>query len=100
MTTRTWPGCWPRCGTYAMWDDHEVQNDFDSTHPNIPEGRQAFREYWPVRGAVDDPTVLYRRFAWGPAADFFVLDCRQYRSPRAMPTAPARRCWARARRRG
>ena len=70
------------CGTYAMWDDHEVGNDFDSTNPNIPLGRQAFREYWPVRGAVDDPSVLYRRFSWGPAADFFVLDCRQYRSPR------------------
>ena len=60
----------------AIWDDHEVENDFNSTHPALPEGRQAFREYWPVR----PPSVLYRRLAWGPLLDIFVLDCRSYRS--------------------
>jgi alkaline phosphatase D len=78
-----------RCATYAMWDDHEVQNDFDSTNPYMVEGRQAFREYWPVRGA-GDATVLYRRFAWGSGADFFVLDCRQYRSPHRDADGPAK----------
>ena len=71
---------------YAMWDDHEVQNDFDSTNPYIPQGRQAFGEYWPVAG----PDVLYRRFAWGSGADFFALDCRQYRSPQSDPDGPAK----------
>ena len=66
----------------AIWDDHEVENDFDGTHPGIPEGRRAFREYWPVRTHSADPSILYRRLAWGPGADFFVLDCRQYRSPK------------------
>lgn len=66
---------------YAMWDDHEVANDFNRTHPLIPLGRQAFREYWPIRNPQSDPTVLYRAVSWGPMADLFLLDCRQYRSP-------------------
>jgi alkaline phosphatase D len=72
----------------AMWDDHEVENDFDRNNPGIPEGRRAFREYWPVRSS--DSRVLHRRFAWGPAADFFVLDCRQYRSAQGEPEGPAK----------
>ena len=67
---------------YAIWDDHEVQDDFDRTNRRIPLGRRAFREYWPIRSSSDDPTVLYRQFAWGAAADIFILDCRQYRSPK------------------
>ncbi len=78
------------CGTFAMWDDHEVQNDFNGNSPYIAEGRQAFREYWPVRGEGGEATVLYRRFAWGPGADFFVLDCRQYRSPQRDADGPGK----------
>jgi alkaline phosphatase D len=74
----------------AMWDDHEVHNDFDGSSPHIHEGRQGFREYWPVRGEGGDPAVLYRRFAWGPGADFFVLDCRQYRRPKAEADGPGK----------
>ncbi|MBK8738827.1 MAG: alkaline phosphatase D family protein [Betaproteobacteria bacterium] len=66
--------------TFATWDDHEVENDFTSLHPAIPIGRQAFREFWPVRNEKDDDaTVLYRRFKWSPACEFFMLDTRQYR---------------------
>jgi len=61
----------------AVWDDHEVVNDFDRTYPAIAEGLQAFREYWPTRART-----LYRRFAWGPLVEFIVLDCRSYRSPK------------------
>jgi alkaline phosphatase D len=78
------------CGTYAMWDDHEVQNDFDGSNRYIAEGRQAFCEYWPVRHGGGDATMLYRRFAWGPGADFFMLDCRQYRSPQRAADGPAK----------
>ena len=78
------------CGTFAMWDDHEVQNDFNGDNPYIAEGRQAFREYWPVRGEGGEATVLYRRFAWGPGADFFVLDCRQYRRPQLDADGPGK----------
>jgi alkaline phosphatase D len=64
--------------TFAIWDDHEVADNFDRDHPLIDVGRQAFREWWPVR--TDDPRRLHRRFSWGPLADFFMLDTRQYRS--------------------
>jgi alkaline phosphatase D len=74
----------------AIWDDHEVHNDFDGESPYIHEGRQVFREYWPVRGGGGEPTVLYRHFSWGPAADFFVLDCRQYRRPKGEADGPAK----------
>lgn len=64
--------------TFAIWDDHEVADNFDREHPLIDVGRQAFREWWPVR--TDDVRRLHRRFSWGPLADFFMLDTRQYRS--------------------
>jgi alkaline phosphatase D len=69
----------------AIWDDHEVENDFDGTHAALTEGRQAFREYWPVRATG----VLYRRLAWGPLLELFVLDCRSHRSPQSE-TGPGR----------
>lgn len=69
--------------TYVIWDDHEVANDFNRTHPRIPIGRQAFREYWPITEDPQDPTRLYRSFRWGTLAELFILDCRQYRSPQS-----------------
>jgi alkaline phosphatase D len=77
-------------GVFAIWDDHEVENDFHREHPRLAEGLQAFREYWPVRTPAMDPRVLYRRVPWGPAADLFILDCRQYRSPQREPDGPAK----------
>jgi alkaline phosphatase D len=71
--------------TIAIWDDHEVQNDSDRTHRARAQGRQAFREYWPVRPSG----LLYRRLAWGPLVDIFVLDCRSYRSPQSY-TGPGK----------
>ena len=66
--------------TFAIWDDHEVENDFIGTNPAITMGRQAFREFWPILNEKgDDATILYRRFRWTPACEFFVLDTRQYR---------------------
>ena len=66
--------------TFAIWDDHEVENDFIGGNPAIPLGRKVFREFWPIRNeSGEDPTILYRRFKWTPACEFFVLDTRQYR---------------------
>lgn len=70
----------------AIWDDHEVVNDVDHTYPALGEGRQAFREYWPVRAS----DTLYRRFAWTSAAEIFVLDCRSYRSPKGQSDGPGK----------
>jgi alkaline phosphatase D len=86
---------------YAIWDDHEVRNDFDGpTEPLMPVGRRAFLDYWPLQPPAEDPHRLYRRVRWGRLAEIFVLDTRQYRSPNAMPDRPektmlgaAQRAW-------
>jgi alkaline phosphatase D len=74
---------------YAQWDDHEVANDYDGgdIEPGIGAdrmvaGQRAFFEYMPIRaqGAEDDPRRIYRSFRYGSLAEFFILDCRQYRS--------------------
>jgi phosphodiesterase/alkaline phosphatase D-like protein len=80
-------------GTVAMWDDHEVTNDFWGTDPAVQtqmaEGNLAFRDYMPIRDDTGDPMQLYRNFQWGQAAEFFLLDCRQYRDAQAYITEPA-----------
>ncbi|MBI4255213.1 MAG: alkaline phosphatase D family protein, partial [Candidatus Rokubacteria bacterium] len=51
---------------YAIWDDHEVRNDFSGpTEPLMVTGRRAFLEYWPVSPPDEEPTRLYRKFRWG-----------------------------------
>ncbi len=71
-------------GTYAMSDDHEVRNDYSGAVPVIATrmaaGNQAFRNYMPIREDTTDPMRLYRSFRWGSSAEFFLIDCRQYRS--------------------
>lgn len=74
---------------YAIWDDHEVLNDFagetvDRTLYN--HGRQAFLEYMPV-APQDVPAEapcaaapLFRVFHWGSAVQLIVLDERSCRS--------------------
>lgn len=79
-----------RVPVYAMWDDHEVANNFNRTHPLIRPGRQAFREYWPVQSPRPDPSVLHRTMSWGPMVDLFMLDCRQYRSRQRDPDGPGK----------
>ncbi|MGQ9572631.1 MAG: alkaline phosphatase D family protein [Dehalococcoidia bacterium] len=69
--------------TYAIWDDHEVVNDFagQTVDPDmLAAGRQAFLEYMPIRPNPDDPNRLYRSFRWGKDVELFILDERQYRS--------------------
>lgn len=75
---------------WSIWDDHEVDNDFDSTWPTMPIGRQAFHEAWPIRQQPGDPNRLYRSFRWGQLAEFFILDTRQYRSPSSTPNGPSK----------
>jgi alkaline phosphatase D len=74
---------------YAIWDDHEVRNDFAGpSEPLMPVGRQAFLDYFPIVPPADEPGRLYRRFRWGRALEVFILDTRQYRSPNAMADGP------------
>ena len=46
---------------YTIWDDHEVRNNFAGpSDSQMPVGRQALREYWPIWVAPDDPQRIYR----------------------------------------
>jgi alkaline phosphatase D len=76
---------------YAIWDDHEVVNDFGPLHDTrtaapytagkhlLPMGLQAFLDFNPVDESKDEPKRLYRTIRWGKHFELFVLDTRQYR---------------------
>ena len=71
---------------YAVWDDHEVVNDF-SRHAAVRDGadlfepgRRAMLDYNPIdRGAGR----LYGRFRIGGHLELFLLDTRSYRDDKA-----------------
>ena len=79
----------------VTWDDHEVDNDYtgdipeDGTPPEVFRlrriaGYQAFYEHLSLRAPAQPDrhgqSRLYRSIPWGPLAEFFVVDTRQYRS--------------------
>jgi len=74
--------CFATTSVYAVWDDHEVANNYFPSHPLAPIGRQAFLNYWPTRCPATDPERIYRSIRWGQAVEVFVLDARQYRDAR------------------
>lgn len=76
---------------YTIWDDHEVQNDFAGPfNSQMPAGRQALREYWPIRVVPEDSHRLYRTVRAGADLELFILDTRQYRSRNADQDGPAK----------
>lgn len=75
--------------TYAIWDDHEVLNDFAGqtiSPARYGIGRQAFMEYMPLDGSdlpADSSCAgppLFRLFHWGRDVDVIILDERSCRS--------------------
>ncbi|MBI3989063.1 MAG: alkaline phosphatase D family protein, partial [candidate division NC10 bacterium] len=85
--------------TYAIWDDHEVEDNFDgqTVDPTLfANGRQAFQEYMPIR---EQPAALgfFQTFRWGTDLELFILDERSFRSASVeaicendlLPTLPA-----------
>jgi alkaline phosphatase D len=76
---------------YAVWDDHEVVNDFGpgrawrSYAPYvlgaslIPLGRQALFDENPIGPNPSAPERLYRSFRWGKHLELVALDTRSYR---------------------
>jgi alkaline phosphatase D len=76
---------------YAVWDDHEVLNDFGPQHDTrdtppytpghhlLPIGLAAFLDYHPIENALNHPQRLYRHFRWGKHLEVFLLDTRQHR---------------------
>jgi phosphodiesterase/alkaline phosphatase D-like protein len=83
--------------TFAMFDDHEVMNDFDGQtvdSARYAAGYRAFRDFFPLGGEparwsattrIADAPVAYRNFRWGAAAEFFIVDTRSFRSADAEP---------------
>jgi alkaline phosphatase D len=89
-----------RASVYAIWDDHEVRNDFAGpTEPLMDTGRRAFIDYFPVRPPREEPGRLYRKFRWGALLELFILDTRQYRSPDTAPDGPGKTMLGAAQRR-
>jgi len=74
--------------TVAIWDDHEVQNDFDreTVDPDrFAAGYRAFTEAWPM---VEQPGGrLYRTLRWGRDVELFILDLRSHRTRQLSKTS-------------
>ena len=80
-----------RTSVSAIWDDHEVRNDFSGpSEPLMPLGRQAFLDYWPIVAPTSEPTRLYRKLRWGRLLEVFILDTRQYRSANSELDGPGK----------
>jgi alkaline phosphatase D len=78
----------------ALWDDHEV---IDNWYPGqlralsdggelsdsllAARGARAFREYTPMRECAAEGGRIYRKVAYGPMLDLFLIDMRSYRGP-------------------
>jgi alkaline phosphatase D len=87
----------------AIWDDHEVVNDFGPLHDTrsrapytagvhlLPIGLRTFLEYNAVAvDALRTPDRLYRSLRFGRHVELFILDTRQYRDANLAPDlAPA-----------
>lgn len=71
-------GLLSRAGYFAVWDDHEIENNFGPNERGglFDVGLRVFREHNPVPGGR-----LYRSVRWGAYLELFFLDLRSYRSP-------------------
>ncbi|HUI94816.1 MAG TPA: alkaline phosphatase D family protein [Xanthobacteraceae bacterium] len=84
---------------FAQWDDHEVTNNWWPGEPLTRaehlrkkyreknalalavRASRAFHEYMPMRINIAEPGRVYRKIAYGPLLDVFMLDMRSYRGP-------------------
>jgi alkaline phosphatase D len=78
-----------------QWDDHEVMNNWSPSkdiHDNplykeksvpllVARAQRAFQSYAPLRITPEETERVYRKIAYGPLLDVFVLDMRTYRGP-------------------
>jgi alkaline phosphatase D len=74
---------------YSIWDDHDYgPNDSDGTQKGKEDSLRIFKEYWanPACGEPDNPGCYYT-FTRGDV-QFFMLDCRYYRSPNKAKDGP------------
>ena len=86
-----------------QWDDHEVTNNYSASKDLSADarytvkdvallaarGQRAFLEYAPMRYYKrKEPGRVYRKIAYGPLLDVFVLDMRSYRGPNSANLQP------------
>lgn len=84
-----------------QWDDHEVVNNWypgeildlpQYTEKNVDvlaaRARQAFAEYTPGAVGLPGSDRIYRKIAYGPLMDLFVLDMRTYKDANGPNNAP------------
>jgi alkaline phosphatase D len=77
---------------FAQWDDHEVTNDWSpigsadesgydeaGTSRLVTRARRAFHEFMPMRAMPEQDGRVYRKVAYGPLLDVFLIDMRSYR---------------------
>ncbi len=77
----------------AIYDDHELANDWDAKLSAAEPARRAaalsvWDEFFPLRDAAG--VVRYRRWRWGAHAECFLLDCRRFRSANTAPDGPGK----------
>ena len=76
---------------YAIWDDHEVKDNFAGPfEAQMPDGRRALLEYWPIATTSGDPYRMYRSVRYGADLELFILDTRSYRSRNADRDGPTK----------
>ena len=77
----------------TQWDDHEVTNNWSDSKVLLDAYQEksiallsaragrAFNEYMPIATGPDEPNRVYRKIAYGPLLDVFMIDMRTYRGP-------------------
>lgn len=84
----------------AQWDDHEVTNNWypdeilnsddrytvKSARLLAAHAGRAFHEMLPTRQSLSEPRRIYRKVAYGPLLDVFVIDLRTYRGDNTANT--------------
>ena len=105
----------------ALWDDHEVVDNWYPTEvlaeadrhavksvaTLAARGSQAFFEHFPIRVAAGEARRVYRSIPYGPSVEIFALDMRTYRaanspnrqpehSPATVLLGQAQRAWLKA----
>jgi alkaline phosphatase D len=90
----------------AIWDDHEVANDYSGLSPewSVPSPEftarraaayQAYYEHMPIRATTARSRAglrIYRRSSYGHLAEFTMLDDRQYRTDNPCGDGESLRC--------
>jgi alkaline phosphatase D len=86
----------------ALWDDHEVVDNWYPTEvlaeadrhavKNVAtlaaRGSQAFFEHFPIRAAAGEARRVYRSIPYGPSVEIFALDMRTYRAANSANRQP------------